>query len=144
MLQQVNVRTKTTNFEYVVTHNNPGYLTYWRLTWNLFQQMLTLNNINSVIGMPFANQFKMWILFVVKLPWWTMIKPLGWIFSSKTTYKASFFEELRNDQVKKSVFTNQSKIKLFFVSTIPVWITWGAFNKNDLDLLTQKYTMKNH
>lgn len=135
MIRNVQVSQQNTNFDYSLKNSNGGYLTYWKLTRQLLGQM---SDAQNMLPFSFTQKAKMWTAVILKMPWWCLVKPLGWCFSSHTKWTGKYSMVAYNGVINKEEFTNQYKFKTFYFLSIPFFATWGTFNKSDITYLKEK------
>lgn len=131
MIRQVEVQKYQTNFNYTNTVSNGGFWAYWKLIPKLFNMALN-------VPATFFQRAKLLTIFVCKLPWWGILKPLGWAFSSKTKHSGSYLEVRHNGVIKTQEFTNQEKFVIYYFLSIPIWAYGRKFNQEDKEYLIKK------
>lgn len=84
MIREVRVQTSQTNFELQDTQSYGGYVMYWKLTAQLYGQAKSFWS-----NFSFKEKSLLVLSFIVKTPWWTLIKPLGQFFSIQRKYSGT-------------------------------------------------------
>lgn len=131
MIRQVEVQKYQTKFNYTNTISNGGFFAYWKLIPKLFS--MAVNTPASLF-----QRVQILVIFVCKLPWWGLIKPLGWAFSSKTNHSGSYLEVRHNGILQNQEFTNQEKNVTYYFLSCPIWAYSGKFNNQDKEYLIKK------
>lgn len=131
MIRQVQVQKYQTNFNYTNTVSHGGFLSYWKLIPKLFKMATSM-------PATFIQRFRLVTVFICKLPWWAVIKPLGWAFSSKTQHEGTYLEIRHNGEIKSQEFSNESKLVICYFLSIPYWAYSGKFNQKDKTYLINK------
>jgi hypothetical protein len=96
---------------------NGGFITYLFLYFKLWKMLLCDSQV-------FGFWHKIWISIVIlcKTPYFLIIKPLGYFFSSKTTLKGEYIltnGELSSTEVKKTYCMKFLFIPIFYYSGKP-------------------------
>lgn len=95
---------------------NAGFIAYWKATFSLWLMVLNILNLiktftpwRSIYMIPWT-----FVVMLVKTPWFLFIKPLGQIYSRKTTWVGRFRE--RGDVILDSTIKKHIAHKLFGIT----------------------------
>jgi len=73
------------------------------------------------------------IVFILKMPWWLLIKPLGSLFHSKILYEGTY-KEYPDGIIRDVDFVKKGWI--YFIRVLPIWPVYGhKLNNKDLERL---------
>lgn len=102
----------TRNINYNQNKTNGGFVAYWKATFQMWWMALNILNLIKVFSPWKAIYMIPWtfIVMLVKTPWWLFIKPIGKIYSSKTTWVGAY--QTRNDVLIKSTVKKHITHKL--------------------------------
>lgn len=106
----------TRNVNYSRLNNNGGFIAYWKITFQLWGMALNILNLIKLFS-PWKSVYMIpWTLFVLalKTPWFLFLKPLGKIYSFKTTWVGSY--RTRNDVIITSDVKKHISHKLFGIT----------------------------
>ena len=115
-------KTKTTAFTHTNKQSYGGYITYFKLYCQLWQTLLS-NKID--IGLPHKimspyqltiSKIGLGIAFILKAPWWLIIKPLGAMFHKVTISEGKVTVE----DGKVVCFDGEKHITMHFLG-VPIW-----------------------
>ena len=91
-------------------YRNGGFFTYLKLTFQLWGQ---------AFAMPSEGKYKLYIIMLLKTPYWLLIKPWLCFFSSVVVYKGSYtstnniVDSKKHTLIKSIIFRYISLSKLY-------------------------------
>jgi hypothetical protein len=114
MRPTVNIVTRQINYSRI--NNNRGFLAHWKLTFKLWAMVLNMLNLIKVFSPLEALYMIAWTVLVLalKTPWFLFLKPLGAIYSFKTTWVGTY--QTRNEVLIKSSVQKHVAHKLFGIT----------------------------
>jgi len=124
------------------TFTNGGYIGYFKLVFlnnnSLFSQLLNICN-----QLKFTQKVSLIFNFIMKTPWWILIKPLGVMFSKTIKYEGKF-KILKKEKLENNHIVDDNRINyLFWKKTtfkflfIPIFSFWTRkLNNNEIENLT--------
>lgn len=134
MIRQVEVENKTTKFNNTVTNSHGGFIQYWGLTKQLYQETKKLSHI-----LPTTKQkISMWSLFWIKVPWWCFLKPMYQFISIKKNFTGTFVYIKYDGKLQEQTFRNAKKEVTLELVTIPVFKYTASLSNQDRSYLMKQ------
>ena len=129
----------------VAINTNGGYIGYWGLYGDLISQMKEMKKLVGTLqemtidGIPQMKKFskkawfKMNVQFVIKTPWWLLIKPLGGIFNTRIRYVGTYKSKSYDEEQEINSVNIKKTSTLYFARVFPIFFLKGRkLNKTDL------------
>jgi len=104
-------KLRMTSFNYTNTQYFAGFITYWKLFFQLISQIS-----NSPIYLKKEKVLLLFNLIIVKSIWYLIIKPFGFVFSYKKNYIGEMKEYIyENSNFKELGSVNATKTTIFYL-----------------------------
>ena len=136
MIKIKNIVEKSKQLKLTKNNSYGGFITYWKLYFKflkLTKQSWKLLN--------FFQKIEMITEVTIKTPYWLLIKPLGWMFSTKTTYQADLTQKQADETIIDFKIHSYYKTKTYKVMSIPFFYYW-SYNPSKNDILVLKDQMQ--
>ena len=114
MINTITIKRSRIELENRHTQKFGGYITYWVLFFRLLKMTFGENSFLSKWQKTYSA-----FEFLIKSPWWLIIKPLRSLFSVKKFYKG--FYELDNGGLERHNISRTTTIKFLF---LPIFFYW--------------------
>lgn len=98
--------TRHKEIRHVYNQYYGGYVTYLKLWCNLFY-----NQCSVMKTLDVKQAFEMWGTFIVKSPWWLIIKPFGGVYSYTTRITGDFYYYEDSGTGHKIIDNNRLNVK---------------------------------
>lgn len=118
ILEQVTVRTKSTQFKQTHHNRNGNYFGYWKLVPQLYQQARALSPYCST-----SRKIVLWAVLLLKTPWWLFIKPLACLFSTSKEMQGLFEFKQYGENKPQYKFSHIKVNSTFRFLSMPYWFS---------------------
>lgn len=112
-----------------------GHITYIKLYFQLIALQVT-----AIKTLSLKQSFEMWFIFILKTPWWLVIKPFGCMYSYTQTLKGDFYYFVDPYTETKTIDEKRFRVKKYVTHKlfrIPVFKHQYIITKEDRDKLVQ-------
>ena len=138
MIKETRLSIVESNFEFTKTDTGCGFMTIIRLVQMTFNQARIIWGSLSII-----KKIILILSLIFPLPWFFLIKPLGYLIRSTRKYQGSLSVEYQNDKATRAKFSNIRKNSKFQVLGIPVfYYNQTKFNPKERKMLIKKFGQK--
>lgn len=102
------VTQSTFNINSKRLNTNGGFIGYWKMTFKLWLMVFNISDLIKTFT-PWKSLYMipwLFIVMLVKTPWYLFIKPFGQIYSRKTTWVGSYHEKngiVTGSNIKKHI-----------------------------------------
>jgi hypothetical protein len=122
--------TKRTKIEYTHTQFHGGFIAYFKLTVQIWNQFFVMSStFNLLVKIYLA------LILTIKSFWWVFLKPFWILFSSKTLY-VGIIDQV-DGIIKEPMNVKKTKIEYFLKIPFFRWTTKNL-NSKDVDYIIGK------
>lgn len=138
MIKKSSVTEHVSTINYQFNNSNGGFITYLKLYIKIW---LMLKN-NSYLMSKWQICYSI-IEFLFKTPYWILIKPLGWFYSTKITYQAQISSRISEGRIIKFKISNYKKTIVPYLLKIPFfYYTTSKVSSKDETFLKDHFFKK--
>ena len=138
----INIIEKKLNKDHTYKSYYGGHIMYFKLYSKVLRETLRALKVTYKIKGAFAVLslgLYCFFEFLLKTPWWLIIKPFGKGFHKCTRYKAScILKYYEGELVDFSDLGSKKTVKIFFLRFLPIFIWKSKLKKRDWDIVLKE------